>query len=130
MGKIIRLTESDLVRIIKRVINEQGIGGIPVADILTSASDWGVQIGVDTGETSKTGLICHGRKDYEVVAKIFNWCRTDPKTDKYAWEDNWAANQVKQDVQTTSTKDLITPALDTIKTTKDFCQFVNSYYKF
>ena len=33
MGKIIRLTESDLVRIIKRVINEQGIGGIPVADI-------------------------------------------------------------------------------------------------
>ena len=68
--------------------------------------------------------------DYEFVVNSFNWCRYNSNADKYSWAENWAANQVKTDVQTTSSQDLITPAIKTISTAKDFCQFVNSYYKF
>ena len=40
MKKIIRLSESDLTRIVRRVINEQ----VPLIDILSTASDFGVDI--------------------------------------------------------------------------------------
>jgi hypothetical protein len=64
-----------------------------------------------------------------IVANSFNWCRYNSQ-DQYSWDGNYAANQVKKDVQTTSSEDLITPALKTISTTKDFCQFVNDKYNF
>ena len=128
MGKKIRLTETELINLIKRVIKEQP----SVVDMVTSASDWGLSIGPglpDSGIASEKN--CDEEfEDYEFVANSFNWCRYDSKADKYSWEGNWAANQVKTDVQTTSSQDLITPALKTISTAKDFCQFVNSYYKF
>jgi hypothetical protein len=130
MGRKIVLTESELVNLIKRIVNEQlSIGGVSAAEMVTSASDLGLQIGVDTGD-ARLNICEEEYKDYEKVAKSFNWCRLNSKADKYSWPENWAANQVKKDVQTTSTKDLIIPALETIKTAKDFCQFVNSYYKF
>jgi hypothetical protein len=128
MGKKIRLTETELINLIKRVIKEQpSIGGISASELIASASDIGLSYGM-TPELSKS---CEKEfEDYEFVANSFNWCRYDSKADKYAWDGNWAANQVKTDVQTTSSQDLITPALKTISTAKDFCQFVNSYYKF
>lgn len=123
MSKKIRLTETELINLIKRVIKEQP----SVVDILTSASDWGFSYGT-TPESSK---LCEEEfEDYEFVVNSFNWCRYNSNADKYSWAENWAANQVKKDVQTTSSEDLITPAIKTISTSKDFCQFVNSYYKF
>ena len=129
MSKKIRLTESELIDLIKRVISEQPtIGGIAASELIASASDVGLSIG-QTPDVKSTN--CEKEfDDYEFVANSFNWCRYNSKADKYSGDGNWAANQVKKDVQTTSSEDLITPALKTISTAKDFCQFVNSYYKF
>jgi hypothetical protein len=130
MSKKIRLTESELIDLIKRVISEQvpNIGGIAASELIASASDIGLSIG-ENPDFNRTN--CEKEfEDYEFVANSFNWCRYNSKADKYSWDGNWAANQVKKDVQTTSSEDLITPALKTISTAKDFCQFVNSYYKF
>jgi len=131
MSKKIRLTESELINLIKRVIKEQvpNIGGISAAEMVSSASDMGLSIG-ENPDMNPSNPCEKLVDDYEFVANSFNWCRYDSKADKYAWDGNWAANQVKTDVQTTSSQDLITPALKTISTVKDFCQFVNSYYKF
>lgn len=127
MGKKIRLTETELINLIKRVIKEQGIGGVPIGNLVGSASD----VGFTYGPTPELSKSCEQEfEDYEFVANSFNWCRTNSKADNYSWADNWAANQVKKDVQTTSSEDLITPALKTISTAKDFCQFVKSYYDF
>ena len=128
MSKKIRLTETELINLIKRVIKEQP----SVVDMVTSASDWGISLGPGLPDTNiESGKNCDEEfEDYEFVANSFNWCRYDSKADKYSWEGNWAANQVMTDVQTTSSQDLITPAIKTISTAKDFCQFVNSYYKF
>ena len=129
MSKKIRLTESELINLIKRVIKEQP----SVIDMVVSSTDWGLSLGPNPPDSGAESVLDKCEKefeDYEFVANSFNWCRYDSKADKYAWDGNWAANQVKTDVQTTSSQDLITPALKTISTAKDFCQFVNSYYKF
>jgi hypothetical protein len=127
MSKKIILTESQLSNLIKCVINEQ----MPIGNLISTASDASGPLGpVDVSRGSYDITCLEKFKDYENVANSFNWCRTNPKADKYSWADNWAANQVKKDVQTTSSEDLITPALKTISTAKDFCQFVNSYYKY
>jgi hypothetical protein len=133
MSKKIRLTESELIDLIKRVISEQ----VPWTNLLSSVSDASGGPSVEyygnaraTDDFDKLKSQCEEEfKDYEFVANSFNWCRYN-STDTYGWDGNYAANQVKKDVQTTSSEDLITPAIKTISNTKDFCQFVNSYYKF
>jgi len=132
MSKKIRLTESELINLIKRVIKEQTIGGVPAGNLIGSLNDMGLSLGASLPDSGTESIrLCEERfEDYEIVVNSFNWCRYDSKADTYAWDGNYAANQVKKDIQTTSSEDLITPAIKTISTAKDFCQFVNSYYKF
>ena len=133
MSKKIRLTESELINLIKRVISEQ----VPWTNLISSVSDASGGPSVEyygnarpNDDVNKLKSQCEEEfEDYEFVANSFNWCRYNSQ-DQYSWDGNWAANQVKKDIQTTSSEDLITPALETISTTKDFCQFVNSYYDF
>lgn len=116
---------------VKPLMSEQLFSATPV-EILTSASDWGVQM-PDLRPSDEIGgkIKCvEEKKDYEIVVGYINWCRTNANADKYAWDGNWAATEVKKDVDTTSTEDKITPAIATLTTPIHFCQFVNSYYKY
>jgi len=129
MSMKIKLTESELINLIKRVISEQPT----IGNVVSALSDASGPLGpIDVSRGSHEKNNCEEEfEDYEIVANSFNWCRHDSKADTYAWDGNWAANQVKKDVQTTSSEDLITPAIGTLSNSiKNFCQFVNSYYKF
>ena len=96
MSKKIRLTESELINLIKRIINEQGL---PIGNLIGAASDASGPAGpVDVSSSLSN---CEKRfESYELVVNSFNWCRYNSKADKYSWADNWVANQVKKDVQT------------------------------
>ena len=108
---------------VKPLTNEQ----FPLGNLIGNLTDAGVTYGVAPDSNKPE---CETEKeDYEIVVEYINWCRYNAKADKYAWPENWAATEVKKDVDTTSTEDKITPAIATLKTPKDFCQFVNSYYK-
>ena len=88
MSKKIRLTETELINLIKRVIKEQVIGGVPVGEIIGGASDFGIQYG-ETPDFDPDNKCEKKFEDYEFVANSFNWCRYDSKADKYAWDGNF-----------------------------------------
>lgn len=118
---------------VKPLTNEQ----FPIGNLIGNLSDAGVTYGVEMPDLQpsvqnkiKTSDCETEKKDYEIVVEYINWCRTNAEADKYAWDGNWAATEVKKDVDTTSTEDKITPAIATLTTPIHFCQFVNSYYKY
>jgi hypothetical protein len=77
MKKIIRLTESDLSRIVRLIIKEQG----PMAiDMISGASNFGLNL--DSGVGGSSGLSgCQKKKSsYDLVIELFNLSKKNPST--------------------------------------------------
>lgn len=117
------LMESKLGNV-KPLINEQP----PVGNIIGTLADAGFTYGQNFDNKSNECEI--EKKDYEIVVDYINWCRYNESSDKTADQNNPTFIEVKKDVETTSTEDLITPAISKCKNAQDFCKFVNSYYKY
>ncbi len=68
MKKLVRLTETDLVRIVKRVLNEQNIGDAKLASNIKSQND-------DRELLKKACEVYNGISSPEAKQKIRNWTK-------------------------------------------------------
>ena len=76
MKRIIKLTESDLARIVRRVIKEQGPAFV---DMVSGASNFGVNIDPVSGLNGNYG--CKTKKSsYDLVIELFNKSKKTPST--------------------------------------------------
>ena len=76
MKRIIKLTESDLACIVRRVIKEQGPAFV---DMISGASNFGVNIDPVSGLNGSYG--CQKKKSsYDLVIELFNLSKKTPST--------------------------------------------------
>ena len=126
MKKIIRLTESNLIRIVKKVLNEQ----MPVMDMLANMPETGEEVtglvGVSTGDNS-----CETKKtSSELVLEIFKTSRVvqgQPSQSDKTIQD-WVTRISKSMEGAGITSDF-TKVLNEIKTTQQLGSVLNAYNK-
>lgn len=122
MKRIIKLTESDLARIVRLVIKEQGPMGI---DIISGASNFGVNIDPVSGLNGNYG--CQKKKSsYDLVIELFNLSKKNPSTIDTQIK-NWV-RRIYTSMDGIGISDDFTKVLSEIKNPKQLGAVLNHYF--
>jgi len=133
MKKIIRLTERDLTRIVRRVINEQ----VPLIDILSTASDIGLDIpnyADQLDKSNRESLIISGCKTYkssgELALDLFSKLRGVAGQTNHLDKtiQSWILRLHNSITGVGASNDL-SKVLSEIKTKQQMGSVLNAYYK-
>jgi hypothetical protein len=128
MKKIVRLTESDLVKIVKRVLNEQGALGALGSRTALNLSKSGPPK-VSAAKTPRIMDDPTNRVDdcyYENIKKLVNYC----KDNEYKFKPDEESKKITLKLHDNIDGISFGGAIDTLKTIKDevqFCKVSNGY---
>ena len=121
MKRIIRLTERDLSRIVRRVIKEQGP---PFMDIISGGSNFGVNL--DSGITYGSYGCKTKKSSYDLVIELFNLSKKTPSTIDTQIK-NWV-RRIYTSMDGIGISDDFTKVLSEIKNPKQLGAVLNHYY--
>ena len=119
MKKVIKLTESDLIRIVKRVIKEQSDSKLGDSKPLNEQTS-----SIFTGGYSPAGDVMTG-SSHKAVKAVFDSCRNVPQL---SINTNGIVDSIYKGIQGLGTDErLITGALSSIRDLNTFCTAVKNY---
>ena len=119
MKKVIKLTESDLIRIVKRVIKEQSDSKLGDSKRLNEQTS-----SIFTGGYSPAGDVMTG-SSHKAVKAVFDSCRNVPQL---SINTNGIVDSIYKGIQGLGTDErLITGALSSIRDLNTFCTAVKNY---